>query len=246
VGDSWRKRIKHAIPPSWLNASFLRFPFLYSTPLLKYETNLVEDHGIEDLLTQLRNVISLHGDIIECGSSRCGASILMALELRKAGVSKVIWACDSFEGFDLEELRAERHRGLTTVNEDAFTSTSYKYVCRKLRALRVDDIVKPVRGFFLDTLPGLNVSTCFALVDCDLMRSLMYCGEQIWPRLVPGGRILFDDYSCPDFAGARQGIDEFVRCHSREIGEHGLLNRLYYVVKRQDASDANVTFNHVC
>src|SRR5262249_58622068 len=139
VGDSWRTRIKHAIPPSWLNAALLRFPFLYSTPLLKYETNLFEDHGIEDLLGQLRTVISLNGDIIECGSSRCGASVLMALALRNAGVSKVIWACDSFEGFDLEELRAERESGLTDVNEHAFTSTSFKYVCQKLRALGMDE-----------------------------------------------------------------------------------------------------------
>jgi O-methyltransferase len=229
---TWRSRIKHVIPPTWLNATLLRCPFLYDTQLVNYETNLAEDHGIEDLLDQLRMAIPIRGDIIECGSSRCGGSVLMGRALRQAGVSKTIFACDSFEGFDREELRVERALGRTDVDALAFTSTSFEYVCRKLRVLGLADLVKPVRGYFVETLPGLVGPWCFALVDCDLMQSLIYCGEQVWARLVPGGRIVFDDYTSAYFAGARRGIDEFVQRHAGEISEHGLLNRLYYVVKR--------------
>ncbi len=229
---NWKAHVKRWVAPSVLNETLLRLPLLYRTPLVRYETNLQENRGVEDLLAQLALALPFEGDIIECGSSRCGGSVLMALAVRAAGEKKTILACDSFEGFDRSEWRTERERGLTTAREDAFTSTSYGYVVRKLRVLGVDDLVKPVRGYFVDTLPHLAGPWCFALVDCDLMQSILYCAEQLWPKIVPGGRIVFDDYTCADFRGARLGIEEFVRRCGPEIAEHGLLRRLYFARKR--------------
>ena len=105
------KKIKPKIPPIIFNNFLLIFPFLYRTKLVNYETDLEENHGIDDLLQQLNMVLNLEGDIIECGSSRCGTSIIIANYLRSKQVySKMIYACDSFEGFDRYELRQERER----------------------------------------------------------------------------------------------------------------------------------------
>jgi hypothetical protein len=81
-------RIKRAVPSTILNWALLKLPFLYRT--LSYESNLVEDGGIEDLLGQLRRVLQLDGDIVECGSSRCGTSIIMADFLRSNGITKKV------------------------------------------------------------------------------------------------------------------------------------------------------------
>jgi hypothetical protein len=229
---SWKVKIKQAIPPSALNNLLLRFPFLYRTKLVFYETNLQENHGIDDLLTQLGMVMDVEGNIIECGSSRCGASIIMANYLRSRKVRKTIYACDSFEGFDRIELDKERKAGLTGASDEAFTSTSYAYVKDKIKELGVQDTVIPVKGFFSDTLPHIKSKFCFALVDCDLRDSLIYCAEAIWPNLVSNGRILFDDYTSENFQGARLGIEYFVSKYESEISEHGLMNRLYYVCKK--------------
>lgn len=229
---NWKARVKHAIPPSVLNRLLLRFPALYGTSLVYYETTLQEQGGVRELLAQLGMVLRLPGHIIECGSSRCGASILMANFLREKLVQKTIFALDSYQGFDRVELDKERIAGLTRVSDGAFTSTSYAYVTRKLKRLGMDNVVIPVKGYFRDTLPQMNLDYCFALIDCDLQDSIEYCARMIWPRLASGGRMVFDDYASDDFRGARLGVDAFVAERRDEIAEYGLLKRLYYVCKR--------------
>jgi len=225
----WRSAVKQAIPPAILNRVLLAFPVLYRTRLVCYETTLRDGHGIDDLLSQLDLALGLDGDIIECGCSRCGASAMMANYLRSRQVRRKVYACDSFEGFDRAELAREREAGLTTACDRAFTSTSYEYVQEKLRKLNLGGLVVPVKGYFQHTLPHLNLRLCLALIDCDLRDSILYCAKTLWPRLVPGGRMVFDDYASADFRGARLAVDAFVAAHAAEISEHGPLRRLYYV-----------------
>jgi hypothetical protein len=227
---NWKRAIKQRIPPFILNRTLLALPFLYRTKMVNFETNISQD-GIDDLLSQLNLVLELEGSIIECGSSRCGASIIIANYLRSKGNSKSVYACDSFEGFDEQELNQERVNGLTVASGKAFSSTSYRYVNMKIERLGLSNVVIPVKGFFQDTLPHIDAKVCLALVDCDLRDSIIYCAETIWPRLVRGGRIVFDDYTSEDFKGARFGIDYFVRNRYNEIANHGLLKRLYLVQK---------------
>jgi len=187
--------------------------------------------GIDELLAQLSTVLDVEGDIIECGSSRCGASIIMANYLHARKINKKILACDSYEGFDPSELKREQKAGLTTATSNAFTSTSYSYVHKKIAAFRLQDTVIPIKGYFQDSLPKIYGPFCLALIDCDLRDSLIYSAETIWPNLSSGGRILFDDYLDRQSKGAQEGVDIFVEKHRAEISAYGLLNRLYYVCK---------------
>ncbi len=229
---NWKARVKHAIPPVMLNNFLLTFPFLYRTGLVYYETNLLEGGGVEDLLEQLNLIIEFDGDIIECGSSRCGSSIIMADFLREKKNGKIIYACDSFEGFDPEELHKERSSGLTDVSDKSFTSTTYEYVKTKLRKLGYSNIIVPVKGFFKDTLPYIKNKFAFALIDCDLKESMTYSAETIWPKLSSGGRMVFDDYNCDAYKGSKVAVNDFLEKYKDEIAGHGLLKRLYYVCKK--------------
>ncbi len=226
----WKIFVKRLIPSSILNSLLLTFPFLYHTKIVNFETN-IPPNGIRELCSHLDMVLELEGNVIECGSSRCGASVIIANHLRARGYAKSVYACDSFEGFDLDELKRERASGLTIASDTFFTSTSYQYVQAKLAKLGVDDVVVPVKGFFETTLSHIDSDYCYALIDCDFRDSILYCAETIWPRLVGGGRILFDDYTSADFQGARLGIDHFVETYADEIEEHGLLDHLYFVKK---------------
>ncbi len=232
---SWKAkvkhRLKHIIPLSVINKLLLACPWLYGISLVNYESNL-NKRASDELLSQLDIVRHLEGNIIECGISRGGTSIIMANFLRSKGMRKLIYACDSFEGFDRRELDEERKAGLALVADSAFTYTSYEYVLSKIMKLGVYDMVVPIKGFFQDTLPHLKSKWCFAFVDCDLKESVIYCAEMVWPHLLSNGRIVFDDYTCEFFRAARVGIDHFVERHKSEISDHGLLNELYYVCKR--------------
>ena len=226
-----KAHIKHLIPPTVLNTILLKFPFLYGTKMVNFESNFQKAGDIQELLAQLATTLDCEGDSIECGSSRCGTSAIMARYLRDQHKARKILSCDSYEGFDLAELQREQAVGLTTASGDAFTSTSYAYVKQKMTALGLQDIVIPIKGYFQDTLPTISGPFCCALIDCDLQESLLYAAETLWPRLSSGGLILFDDYLTPTFKGAKCGVDAFVEKHRSEIASHGLLTHFYVVRK---------------
>ena len=55
----------------------LLIPTLYRLPFVNYETNMSKD-GLDDICNLMSGVVRYSGDIIECGASRCGTSLLIA------------------------------------------------------------------------------------------------------------------------------------------------------------------------
>ena len=212
----------------------LRFPFLYPLPSVRYESNL-KGAGLKELYALADRVASLPGVIIECGSARCGSAIWLARHLEKQGRPRQLFALDSYAGFRRDELARERAEGLASVPDDTFTATSLEYVVAKLRKLKLSDRIRPIQGFFQDTLAPLVAEVdhvAMAFIDCDLEESMKFCAETVWGRIPSGGIVAFDDYAEPDFPGSKRAIDAFVAEHRDEIADHGFMKRLYYVEKR--------------
>ena len=194
-----------------------------------FETVLGED-GISDLLEALADVSGVPGDLVECGSWRGGSAMILGEALRRQTDARIVYACDSYEGFDLEELRSEREAGRTGEPDDAFASTSVKYVEAKIRARGLEGRVVPVKGYFAETLVTLDGPFAMALIDCDLPASILFAARTLWPRLSPGGLMLFDDYlNAERFSGARVAVDEFRVERRAEIDDERLQRRLYRV-----------------
>ena len=222
----------HFIPKPLINNVLLLFPFLYKTKLVNYETSLIsEKNGIHELLNSIEKIIDVDGDIIECGAGRCGATVIMAKFLKLNKINKKIYSCDTFTGFDKNELADEKHSGLSHVSDDAFTHTSLKYVTKKIKKLGYSDYIILKKGLFQNTLPDIKSKFSLALIDCDLKKSLIFAAETIWPHLSKGGIMLFDDYTSDQFEGAKLGIDFIVKKFENELDDFGLLGRLYYIKK---------------
>jgi hypothetical protein len=62
-------------------------------------------------------------------------------------------------------------------------------------------------------------------LDTDWYASTRHELEHLYPRLVPGGVLIIDDYG--HWEGARRAADEYFG----KIGEHLLLNRLDYAAR---------------
>ena len=234
VDMSLRRTIKHMIPVSILNRTLLAFPDLYRLPFIQFESNIWENGGVDDICKLLEISANCSGNVIECGASRCGTSILMALHLRRIGAHKTVYALDSYQGFPPDEAARERAQGLTDVAPGDHTSTDLGYVSEKIRRLGCENSVIPVKGFFTTTLPSIASQGNFALafIDCDLKESTSYCSRTVWPRLASGGVLAFDDYLGPLHCGVKVAVDEFVSSNESDIKSHGMLRRLYYVRKR--------------
>jgi O-methyltransferase len=203
---SIKELIKQHVPRSSINRALLSFPQLYGP--LRYESQLTPEQFaiLEGIVGQNRP-----GNIIECGVYRAGTTVLLARLLKRKHIAKKIYALDSFSGF-AEEIDDEVGRGQVVADgRSAFRANSVDYVRRKLAVLGVDDVIEVVPGYFEETLPGIRDRFCLALIDCDLERSIEFCLEQLWDRVVEGGFIVVDDYTNPGYPGAAIASDRFLR-----------------------------------
>lgn len=68
------------------------------------------------------------------------------------------------------------------------------------------------KGWIPQTFAGLESSRIrFAHIDVDLYQAIVDSCAFIYPRLAPGGMLVFDDYGLPSCPGARAAVDEFFR-----------------------------------
>lgn len=162
----------------------------------------------------LREMPEVRGSIIECGVYR-GATLLgMAHILNARGISAKFFGLDSFEGFPEPDPRDARGDGTLHPNVRAgfLGDTSYDALIERIRQLGWDDRIRILKGFFETTLPQLaHERFSLAHLDCDLYTAYKECLEFLYPRMLRGGIIVFDDYRIPAnvYPGADRAVDEF-------------------------------------
>lgn len=158
------------------------------------------------------------GILIEAGTASGGSAIAMALaksperELRVYDVFGLIPAPGEQDGADVHERYAAIVAGQGSGRDEDY----YGYRDDLLGEVTAsfarhgvpvhDHAVQLVQGLFEDTITG-DEPVALAHVDGDWYASTMTCLERISPRLVPGGRLVIDDYYT--WSGCRTAVDEY-------------------------------------
>jgi O-methyltransferase len=157
-------------------------------------------HRLDDLQRCVEEVVAdgVEGDLIEAGSWRGGASILMRATLDSLGEERTVWVADSFAGFPADSS-LENYDFLAAPLEDVQAS---------FERLGVAHGVRFVPGFFEATLPPLAGGR-WALVrlDADTYEPTKIALQSLYPGLAPGGYLVLDDYG--SFPECRRAVDEF-------------------------------------
>ena len=168
--------------------------------------------------------VDLPGDIVELGVYR-GASLMSFanfLEIRNMGdrAKQVIgfdnWA--GFKEFDVkdggEDPRVNKVIGgydggaFKEILEDAIAIYDKdRFIPYKPRILLVDGDIEESVPQFLEGHPGLRISLLH--IDCDLYRPTKTGLCCLWPRVVTGGVVIFDDYGIRPWEGESNATDEF-------------------------------------
>lgn len=145
------------------------------------------------------------GQFWECGVYKGGTALLLAkiVEKWRSDASVGLNLFDSFEGLPKTgELDLGHSKG-------DFADTSMESV----RALFGDRLRIPIRiskGLIPSTFVQFqDQKIAFAHIDIDLYASVMACCEFIYPRLVRGSFMVFDDYGFVQCYGARIAVDRF-------------------------------------
>jgi O-methyltransferase len=151
------------------------------------------------LLHLMRHALALSGDFAEFGVFRGGTALLAAEVLRDAHDARPLHLFDSFAGMPATSAGEPFARG-------DFGETSEAAVRALVAPAGAN--VSFHAGFIPDTFQGLAIpQLAFAHVDVDLYQSVLDCIEFVYPRLVPGGIMVFDDYGFPSCSRAREATD---------------------------------------
>ena len=161
----------------------------------------------------------LPGLVIEAGAARGGSAIVLAAAkaperpMKVYDVFGMIPAPGEHDGADVheryEKIAAGDARGVGGDTYYGYRDDLYEEVTESFARLGVpveEHNVELIRGLFEDTI-RLDEPVAFAHLDGDWYESTLTCLERIAPLLVPGGRIVLDDYY--KWSGCRAAVDEY-------------------------------------
>jgi O-methyltransferase len=219
----WRRRAQPAPDPSLDELSEADRRIVEQA--LPYTLTGVE--RLQALIDAVRHCTAreLDGAFAECGVWRGGSVLAMVLTLQELGrADRDIHLYDTFEGMtepterdvssidrpalaSWEEARARGEQPFAEYfdpelfNEEAVSEllVGTGYPAERLHL---------VRGPVEETLPAAAPEQLALLrLDTDWYASTKHELEQLYPRLVPGGVLIVDDYG--HWAGAREAVDEY-------------------------------------
>ena len=157
-------------------------------------------HELWSILGELREV---PGSIVEVGVWRGGTGALLAARASSLGIEGRVYLCDTWRGVVKSgEIDVYYRDGK---HDDASRSD----VETLLSGLSLRN-VELLEGIFPDETgdrisePTIRLCHC----DVDVYQSARDVLDWVWPRLSPGGVVVFDDYGFPACPGVTKLVDE--------------------------------------
>jgi hypothetical protein len=178
---------------------------------------------------------SISGDIVECGVWRGGSMMVVArtlVSLRRD--DRILWLYDTFAGmtapgeddvgFDGEAARTEFDRRRTGEGSSTWAAAALDEVRENLSSTGYpQEMLRFIEGPVEQTIPReLPDAISILRLDTDWYSSTRHELEHLYPRLVPGGVLIIDDYG--HWRGSRKATDEYFA----QAGARPLLNRIDY------------------
>jgi O-methyltransferase len=174
-------------------------------------TTMVGLKRLDDLQACVESVVrdGVEGDLIEAGTWRGGASILMRATLDALGsAERTVWVADSFQGFPAPDEERPDDAKLSPIG---YLAVPVDDVRANFARLGYERGVRFVPGFFEDTLPGLEGERwSIVRLDGDTYEATWTTLQSLYPGLSVGGHLIVDDYRAVE--ECRRAVDEF-RAH---------------------------------
>lgn len=171
-----------------------------------------------------QRVYTLPGDIVELGVYR-GASLLSwanFMEIRNMGDRhRKVVGFDNFRGFGNMDTKDGKEDPAVGKKPGGFNSNEFEEQLRD--AINIFDAdrfipykarIQLVKGDIEQTVPQYvkdNPGMRIALLhfDADLYRPTLVALKHLWPLVVSGGIVAFDEYGIPPWEGESKAVDEF-------------------------------------
>ena len=168
----------------------------------------------------MKRVAHLPGHFVELGCWNGTNLVFLAklLGILKPASPTEVFGFDSFEGLqhfqsgkdDISPEHTGRYRGSLELLEEV------------LALYELQDTVRLVKGSIEETLPAFleerkDVRFSFIYLDTDLYSSTKIGLELLYPRLLKGGIVVFDEYNLPEWPGETTAVHDV-------LGEEAVLH----------------------
>ena len=148
---------------------------------------------IELLCRLASQAVASPGDLLEVGVYKGGSLYRIADHVnanrRKEIRGRKFFGIDTFSGHPYHDPEHDPKHHFT----GRFSDTSYEAVRTALRPFRFVEVLKGECGELFAQMP-LDQRFCFAHIDVDIGKSAMISTEYVYPRLSPGGILIYDEY----------------------------------------------------
>ena len=173
-----------------------------------HTTSVMGEEKLLVLVTQAQLVEKLDGDVAELGSYKGGSAILLAQVLPH----KKVHAFESFKG--LTNLSTQKDNIRLRDDERGHMPSDFAITDKELqkkivRRLAKYNIQLHVGLFSEQTKHVSGQRFCLAHFDGDTYQSTHEFLEFFYPRLVNGGRLLFDDFGSIATPGVAHAVEDF-------------------------------------
>jgi len=164
---------------------------------------LVDKYRCYELWQLVSQTAGLKGALIEIGVWKGGSGALIAQQAKLVGISDTVYLCDTFTGV----VKAGKKDSVYKGGEHA--DASEKTVNELLNKLKLKNS-KILTGVFPEGTSKLVKDKIFRFchIDVDVYQSAKDIMDWIWPKLVVGGMVVFDDYGFRACAGITRLVNE--------------------------------------
>jgi O-methyltransferase len=169
---------------------------------------------LDNLEDSIRTIIAddLQGDLLEAGVWRGGASIFMRAVLKVLDdETRRIWLADSFRGLPRPDPRTYPADATDRHWASPQLAASEAEVRKNFaRYGLLDEQVVFLSGWFSETLSGAPVDRISLLrLDGDMYESTIVALKALYPKVVPKGFVIIDDYWTSDTC--RAAVDDYCK-----------------------------------
>lgn len=158
------------------------------------------------------------GCLLEVGVWRGGTGALISKQAKLCGISHPVFLCDTFRGVVKAGANDHEYAG----GEHADTSRErVEFLTRNRLGL---DNVRILEGIFPDDTAHLIADETFRFchIDVDVYQSAKDILDWVWPRLIVGGIVVFDDYGFAGCDGVARFVDDEQRNQPGRVVLHNL------------------------
>ena len=155
----------------------------------------------------------LPGDFVECGVNTGICSLAVCDYVDFNSLDKSFFLFDTFRGIPEAQMSARERP------DRLISNTKYPDVFeRATRNFAPFPRAKLVRGLVPDTLSSVTIDkVAYLSLDMNIAYPERKAIEYFWPKLVPGGVVVLDDYGWAGYDDQKKTMDEFARQVGVEI-----------------------------